>query len=448
MSPASRLLSPSGATGLWLVASALIAGSIFVGCDNEAERRSSVETLVDSSADGTLDADALDAVAGSGDARLGWLVSDLLRFAPPGDDQERLVAAFEELTGLDIGGGEGIAGDAWVELTDRLIAWDLPAPPDYRELKAEVFTAVEPAWAPFFADADSRIDWRLVTWGGVFIDDRPLGVRRTCPRGCIPALDDPKLVPASRGDWYADELTVFGVVVGGEAVAFPKNVMEVHEMVNATIGGRLLGIPYCTLCASAQAYFTDSVPDRFEPPVLRTSGLLSRSNKVMYDQRTDSVFDTFTGEALSGPLQDADVTLEQASVVASSWGEWKREHPGTKIVARDGGIGVSYPPDPLRGRDDEGPIFPIGDVDPRLPVQELVVGVIAPGGEAVAFPVTEARAALDDGEEVALRGVEALAEGDGLRVVGPGGDELPAHQAFWFAWSQFNPETELWSRRR
>jgi hypothetical protein len=57
--------------------------------------------------------------------------------------------------------------------------------------------------------------------------------------------------------------------------------MEVHEMVNITIGGRRLGIPYCTLCGSAQAYLTAKVPPGVEPLVLRTSGLLSRSNKLI-----------------------------------------------------------------------------------------------------------------------------------------------------------------------
>lgn len=119
--------------------------------------------------------------------------------------------------------------------------------------------------------------------------------------------------------------------------------------------------------------------------MLRTSGLLSRSNKVMYELRTRSVFDTFTGRALSGPLHDARVRLRQTSVTVSSWGAWKRAHPQTRIVARDGGIGRDYPTDPLRGRDDDGPIFPIGPADPRLPVQERVIGVIARDGTAVAF---------------------------------------------------------------
>ena len=43
-----------------------------------------------------------------------------------------------------------------------------------------------------------------------------------------------------------------------------------------------------------------------------------------------------------------------------------RSAPDTRIIAEDGGIGRSYPLDPLQGRDDNGPIFPVGDVDGRL----------------------------------------------------------------------------------
>lgn len=329
-------------------------------------------------------------------------------------------------------------------MTNHLIAWDLPAAPGYVETKALLFTTIEPGWRPFFADLRADIDWRLVSWGGVPIDARPAGDKQPCPGGCIPALDDPKLTAARQGDWYPDDAIVFGAVVGDDAVAFPRNIMEVHEMVNVTIGGRRLAIPYCTLCASAQAYFTDRLPDGRAPAVLRTSGLLSRSNKVMYELRTQSVFDTFTGRALSGPLHDARVTLPQTSVTASTWGAWKRAHPATRIVARDGGIGRAYPLDPLRGRDDDGPIFPIGPVDARLPVQERVIGVIARDGTAVAFSADRARATLADGRDVTLRGVSLLADGDGLRAVARDGRRLVAHEAFWFAWSQFHKATAVW----
>jgi hypothetical protein len=248
---------------------------------------------------------------------------------------------------------------------------------------------------------------------------------------------------AAGGSWYPDDELVFGIVIGGEARAYPKNIMEVHEMVNDTLGGRRIAIPYCTLCLSAQAYFTDEVED--VQPLLRTSGLLSRSNKFMYDVTTFSAVDTFTGVAISGPLFDAAVTLTQTTVVTSTWAAWRAAHPDTTIIAEDGGIGRSYPRNPLRGRDDAGPIFPVGDVDPRLGVHEVVLGVVDADGTPVAFPVGPARLALEAGEEVALGGVTLEPDSGGLRAFSDDA-EIPAHEAFWFAWSQFQPQTLLWER--
>ena len=381
--------------------------------------------------------DAVRVIGQSGDGRLLWYLYDLHRFAPSAS-VSTLVDAFEELSGSELPAG------SVARMGDRILAWDLPAPPNYRLLKRDLFLLIEPRWAPFFDDEDSAIDWRLVGWGGVFIDDRPDATAgQICPRGCIPALDQPAVTDADGGSWYPDDALVFGIVVGQEARAYPKNIMEVHEMVNDTLGGRDIAIPYCTLCRSAQAYFTDDV-EGFGP-LLRTSGLLSRSNKFMYDVTTFSAVDTFTGEAISGPLFDAGVRLSQTTVVTSTWAAWRAAHPDTTIVAEDGGIGQSYPRDPLRGRDDAGPIFPVGDVDPRLGVHDVVVGVVAADGTPVAFPVGAARLALEAGEEVARAGVRLQPDAGGLRAF-IDGTEQPAHESFWFAWSQFQPKTLLWER--
>jgi hypothetical protein len=376
----------------------------------------------------------------SGDARVAWVLSDLLRFFQLGPERDAAVAAFEQLTGTTV-------PDllAWSVVTDWLIAWDVPEPPGYVDWKWQLYSLIEPKWEPFFTDDDADVDWRLVTWGGVLIDDRPLDrIAEPCPFGCIPALDDPVVTTAAGGDWYPDDRVVFGVVVDGEARAYPKNIMEVHEMVNDTLGGRRIGIPYCTLCGSAQAYFTDEVGGG--PVELRTSGLLSRSNKVMYDLFSFSLFDTFTGRALSGPRQDGGVVLEMVTVVASRWGDWKAAHPDTTIVASDGGIGRTYDLDPLQGRDDAGPIFPVGDVDPRLPVQERVIGVEAPDGTFVAFSVESATAVLGAGERVELAGVRVVSRGGGLTAETLEGEPLVSHESFWFAWSQFHPDTLVWGR--
>ncbi len=391
-----------------------------------------------------VDTAAVARLGQSGDPRLAWILSDLLRFFYIGDVHDAAISAFETLAGVSLADDPVSTRSPWQSVTDHLIAWDLPAFDGYVDYKERLFTLVEPGWQPFFDDADAAIDWRLVSWGGVRIDDRPLGDPNPCPRGCIPARDDPPVTDAAGGSWYPDDGIVFAIVIGDEARAYPKNFMEVHEMVNDTLGGRRIGFPYCTLCGSAQAYFTDDVPPGVVTPVLRTSGLLSRSNKVMYDLVTKSVFDTFTGEAVSGPLREKGVILNQATVVTTTWGEWKAAHPETTIVARDGGIGHSYPLDPLRGRDDDGPIFPIGDLDERLGVHDQVFGVVLDDGTPIAFPVDAAAAALEDGGTVALGGVTLRLDGGGVRAVDAVGHELEGHQAFWFAWSQFMPDTLLW----
>lgn len=382
-----------------------------------------------------LATDEIEALGHTGDARVAWALADLMQFLGLGAPADSALAAAERLIGAEIP-----PGVPWVELTNHLIAWDLPAFPDYPRYKARIFTLADPTWEVFFT-SPGEIDWRLVAFGGVLADTRPRGDATPC--ACIPALDDPAVTPASEGGWLADEAVVFGVVVNGEARAYPRHIMETHELVNDTLGGRRFALAYCTLCGSAQLFFTDA-PGLQPPPLMRTSGLLHRSNKVMFDLHSWSLFDTFRGRAVAGPLWERGVVLEQAPVVTSSWGAWRASHPQTTIVAEDGGIGRRYSLDPLRGRDDEGPIFPIGDRDPRLPAQEQVVGVVLPDGTALAFPATAARQALEAGAPVELAGVELRLDGDGLRAVLPGGQPLASHQAYWFAWSQFHPQTLLW----
>lgn len=392
----------------------------------------------------SVDNGAISAIADTGDVRLAWLLADVMRFIGTATSRQALVAAWSELTGVDLTQDPVSGRSEWQSMTDHLIAWDLPAHPEYREFKGRLFTLVEPEWQPFFDDTEPTIDWRLTTWGGVLIDNRPLGDVQPCSRGCIPALDDPKTTAADGGSWYPENRIVFGIVVNGEARAYPKHQMEVHEMVNDTLGGRRIGIPYCTLCGSAQAYFTDSVPEGVEIPVLRTSGLLTRSNKAMFDLNTFSMINTFTGEAVTGPLREQAIVLEQATVITSTWADWRAAYPDTTILAEDGGIGRTYVFDPLRGRDDDGPIFPVGDVDNRLPIQAQVVGVTAPDGTPIAFSVEQLAIALENVDFVSMEGIRVSADGGGFVASLEDGTPIASHQAFWFAWAQFNPDTLIW----
>ena len=78
-------------------------------------------------------------------------------------------------------------------------------------------------------------------------------------------------------------------------------------------------------------------------------------------------------------------------------------------------------------------------------VPAVVIGVIAASGRPVAFQRSTAFAALKNGQEIAYETIRLTLDAGGIRAVDADGTDLGSHQAFWFAWSQFYPETELWS---
>ena len=164
----------------------------------------------------------------------------------------------------------------------------------------------------------------------------------------------------------------------------------------------------------------------------------------MFELHTFSMFDTFRGRAITGPLHDIGFELEFVTVGTASWGEFKAARPDATIVAQQTGVGLTYPLDPLGDRDDNGPIFPVGDVDPRLPIQEQVLGV-SHDGDVVAFPEAAARFALATGQSIEFEGITVRLESGSLIAETASGERITTHQAFWFAWSQFNPETEIWA---
>ncbi len=379
---------------------------------------------------------ALAEIAQSGDPRLAWIISDMMRFTWRAAFDDALADAAASLLGIELQ-----SHLRWGEITDHLIAWDIPSYPGYLDAKRAIFTNFVPGWERIFVEGD--IDWRLVSWGGVLIDDRPYDTTDDLCN-CIPAADNPPVSSAEDATWLSDDAIVFGIEVNGAYRAYPRRIMEVREMVNDTLGGRDLGIPYCTLCGAAQAYFTDRLPEGVERPILRTTGLLIRSNKVMYDVRTYSVFDTFLGTALTGPLAEKNLQLEQTTVITTDWGTWKAAHPETTVLVEALALGRDF--DFRSGRDANGPIFPVGDVDPRLPIHEDVIGVITASGQPVAFQRSTALVALKQGAQIAYEDVRLELAAGGIKAVDAQGADLGSHQAFWFAWSQFHPQTALWTQ--
>lgn len=203
-----------------------------------------------------------------------------------------------------------------------------------------------------------------IRWGGVARDG-------------IPPLKNPKMLEAPEATYLADGDVVFGIEINGDARAYPKRIMAWHEMVKDIVGGESVNGVYCTLCGAMILYRTIHQGVDYE---FGTSGFLYRSNKLMYDHATKSLWSTFEGKPVVGPLVGQGIQLESLPIVTTTWGSWKARHPKTKVLSletghvRNYGEGVAYgdyfSTDELR--------FTVPKLDPRLKNKDEVLALQFP----------------------------------------------------------------------
>ena len=214
-----------------------------------------------------------------------------------------------------------------------LWSFDPGVHPDYSEFLATFFNDVDPRFREYFDDRPkSAIRLDEIRWGGVRRDG-------------IPPLKNPKMIRANEATYLGDDNIVFGVAINGDVRAYPKRILAWHEMVKDKIGGLELNGVYCTLCGSMIVYDATVNGVHHE---LGTSGFLYRSNKLMYDHATKSMWSTLSGEPVVGPLVGQGIKLKTMYVITTTWKEWRRRHPNTLVLSldtghsRDYGEGVAY----------------------------------------------------------------------------------------------------------
>ncbi len=206
--------------------------------------------------------------------------------------------------------------------------------PSYFIFKAVLHKAIDPKFANYFLDREYQSTIRLdeVRWGGVLQDG-------------IPPLRNPKMITAKQARYLNDKDVVFGISINGDARAYPKRILAWHEMFTDKVGNVPVAGVYCTLCGTVILYKTLKDGIQYQ---LGTSGFLYRSNKLMYDQKTQSLWNTLWGKPVIGPLVGKGIKLEYLSVVTTTWGQWKRLHPETTVLSiktghhRDYNEGVAY----------------------------------------------------------------------------------------------------------
>jgi hypothetical protein len=337
---------------------------------------------------------------------------------------------------------------------------------NYAEFKAWLYGNIDPHFRAYFANHHAlKIRLDEVLWGGVKQDG-------------IPPLRNPKMITVDQASYLDDSNVIFAIEVNGAYRAYPKRIMGWHEMFVDTVGGvELVGV-YCTLCGAMIVYetYADGVNHQFG-----TSGFLYRSNKLMYDKETQSLWNSFWGQPVIGPLVDKGISLQRRSVVTTTWGAWRRRHPDTTVVSLQTGYDVDYGEGVAYKKyfaTDEL-MFKVPRLDDRLKNKAEVVGIFMSTGELpLAEPLAISSNFLEhnplyydtlSGMEIVvltdLSGANRVYEGDvkfvswnrNNRLIDSQGItwmmtesalqsaegqsliRIPAHRAFWFGWySAFN----------
>ena len=303
----------------------------------------------------------------------------------------------------------------------------------------------------------------------------------------IPALTEPELVGAEVAQYLVDSDRVLGLVVDGEARAYPHNILWWHEVVNDRFGDRWITVSYCPLTGSGLAMDAMISGSRVEFGV---SGLLFANNLVLFDRISEDLF----GPQLSatGKCQSfADVVPDFYPVREMSWGDWKELYPLTRVVSDNTGYSRNYGQYPYGSYEQLGNadlLFPQTPDDTR-PIKERVLGIRTGEFSGRGYPFGELAArgrtvalnedvdgavaifySADNGESaVAYRPIvndQTLTfdvDGDmwrdletgttwnlaGAAVDGPLAPArleplADAYVVFWFAWKQFQPDSEIW----
>lgn len=129
-----------------------------------------------------------------------------------------------------------------------------------------------------------------------------------------------------------------------------------------------------------------------------TSGLLYRSNKLMYDRGTRTLWNQFTGKPAVGELAGSGIELELLPVLVTTWAEWRKAHPDTTVLNIETGL---YPAHSYRSEWDPRSIyyhyrespdtmfpvwFPVWQRSGARPAKEPALGLNR-NGQARAYPL-------------------------------------------------------------
>ncbi len=210
------------------------------------------------------------------------------------------------------------------------------------------------------------------------------------PRDRIPPIDDPVYWDIERAkDTYFEHEPVMVVDIEGDARAYPLSVLMWHEIVNDEIGGKPVSVTYCPLCNAAIVFDRRLEHDGEELLLdFGTSGMLRKSDLVMWDRQTETWWQQLNGLGIVGQLAGAELTMVPSLLI--SFEEFTESYPDGKVLSTETGTVRDYGANPYERYDDldiEQPRLFDGEVDDRLPAMERVINITV-NQEHIIYPLS------------------------------------------------------------
>ncbi len=261
----------------------------------------------------------------------------------------------------------------------------------------------------------------------------------------IPAIDRPRFVPASKASrtFLNDGDRIIALVVNGKKKAYPLKILNWHEIVNDSIGGRRVVVTFCPLCGTGMVFNAHAAGRSLNFGV---SGLLYRSDVLLYDRQTESLWSQIKQEAVTGKLMGARLQLIPST--QTTWGAWEKQHPDTFVLSTQTGYNRDYQRDPYAGYASSREVFfPAGRQDRRYHPKEQVIGVELEG-LAKAYPFSElaqVKSPFKDkvGNKTFVVYYDSISRTATIKDAS--GRELPSVVGFWFAWHAFHKDTQVYT---
>ncbi len=189
----------------------------------------------------------------------------------------------------------------------------------------------------------------------------------------IPSVDSPNFSSVADVDFLVANDLVVGVVHNGVARAYPHPILDWHEIVNDDIGDLSVAVTYCPLTGTAIGWDRNLGSTN---TTFGVSGKLFNTNLIPFDRDTDSYWTQIGLECVTGNRIGEKVTT--IPVLETTWQTWRTAYPDSEVLNTDTGFSRNYQSFPYGDyrTNDNNIIFPVTNLDSRIPAKERVLATI------------------------------------------------------------------------